>query len=570
MDDSSKGTGLEGEQRSSFVVSRGSKGRGGAKTSIGGSSLGGQKLKKGGGASEVFTEKDVQDVKKKAVYSAAPKVPNTNLAGRPDTLMRSQYKVRKNEFKVARPFHQTQNLGTASYLHFVITSNKNEWIRFRPDGLSCLFYGNRVHVPQAGAAVNTANAATHWSLMARSQDPGMFVDPSVQMTGLIKSVEVSIDNVPVPTNTAIADFMLHYTRFSRIFCQNPAPMFARTKQINYVNQGNNMKSPMVEATAVFDHKEWNNQIGNRAKLFLDGVFPFSIKCKTLEAIQNEVAECLWFPPDVTVDIRIHLYRSKFEAIFHSGIQSLAEYFDPAHVTNAPVEAPNLSILAAELAYECVELYQEDHVQALKDFQVGHNSEYRYNIARGQHQALTANVSYTENVFQIMPMASLVYIAFLPDWATFPMEAKRKPLSGFSRFPAHASKTEVTFASEPLVMKELEQLGSRETNHEESKYLLFEYWKKLGIANKLKFEDFFPRSFPGNGNVDESLIQILVYDLSNHLSQKTEMLKITNSFGGGNTSPVQLQIMVITVHDNGKVVCKKLSESRWQWEFAQNV
>ena len=28
MDDSSKGTGLEGEQRSSFVVSRGSKGRG--------------------------------------------------------------------------------------------------------------------------------------------------------------------------------------------------------------------------------------------------------------------------------------------------------------------------------------------------------------------------------------------------------------------------------------------------------------------------------------------------------------------------------------------------------------
>ena len=557
-DDSSKTTGLEGEQRSSFVVSKRKRG-----PNKGGSNKKGKK-----GDSENFTEKDVQDVKKRVVFSDAPKIPKNNLAGRPDTLIRSEFKVRSNVVKVAKPYHQSQNLGTESYLHFVITSNKNEWIRFRPDGLSIVIYGNLTRA--AGALGTAEDNATTWSLRARDGNPHIFIDPTVQMTGLVKSVDVTIDNVPVPTNSAIVDFQLHYTRYSRIFCKNPGPIFKRWKQVNFNQTGANMKSPMVEATDPFDHKVYNWTQGNRVKIFLDGIFPFSTKCKTLEAIQNEPAENVWFPPDVTIDIKVHMYRSKFESIFHSGIDSLTEYFNPAAVVNAPAERPTMSILSAELAYEVVELNQEDHVKSLAAFQTGGMSIYRYNIARGQHQTLTSGVSYTENVFQIMPMASLVFIAFLPDWATFVMEAKRKPLSGFSRFPANASKTEVTFASEPLVLKELENLGSNTTTHEDSKALYFEYLKKLGIANKLKFEDMFPRSYAGDGNYDQSLIQVLIYDLSNQLSQKTELLKISNCFGGGQTSPIQHQVLVISVHDNGKAICKKMGESRWHWEFAQNI
>lgn len=555
--------GLESEQKSSFVGIK-------RKSKHGGKSKRSKRTLESDDVNQRNPTKVLQDIKQKYVYSDAPRVETKNLAGRPDSLLRSEYKVRKNLVKIATPFHQSQNLGVETYLHFVVSSNRNEWMQLKPDSLSLVLYGTMLNPDYNAEGATAKIQARRHSLCARTGTPRMFIDPSVQLTGLVSHVEVTIDNVPVPTNSAIQDLMVHYVRYNRIFCKNPGPVLARTRQVTFTKTGAEMESPMTEAVAPFDYKAWNSRDGSRATLFLDGVFPFSTKNRTLEDIENVRAENLWLPPDTTVDIRVYLHRSKMEAIFHSGINSISEYFDKDHVTNAPVDEPQLTIESASLEYETVELNQQDHVQCLKDFSKGGYGSYRYDIPRGQHQTLAGGTSYTENIFQIMPFAKLAYIAFLPDWATIVMEAKRKPVSGLSRFPANASRIEVSFASEPLVVKEFENFGMRSSTHEATKKIYYQYLKKIG-ATSLSFEDFFPRHVQEGAYVaDESMIQVFVFELSNHLSAKSELLKICCTFGGGNTSPEQTQVVVITVHPNGEARCKRIGEDRWEWSFAQNA
>ena len=509
----------------------------------------------------------LHDIKSQIVFSNAP-IPNpTNLAGKPEALIYSEYKVRKHLVKTSQPYQMSSNLTTESFLHFTITSNKNEWIRFKPDGLSLVIYGVGKNAAYDAASAN-ARTRTEWhALLAREGSPRMWIDPSIGMSGFVKSVQCTIDNVPVPTNSTISNLFLQYVRFSRIFCKKPAPYLARTDQLAFAN----ITSPMLEATEPFDYKTYDAKIGIRTPVYLDGIFPFSLKNKTLEAIENKRAEHLWFPPNVTVDIRVHLHRSKMEAIFHSGINSFTEYFSTVAAVNAPTEEPKISISSACLEYEVVELNQEDHVACLKEFAQGRKGVYKYDIARGQHQPLPANMSYTQNVFQIMPFCKLLYIAFLPDWATFVMENKRRPLSGFSKFPVHCSKMSVKFASEPLIMQEFDGFGSRYTQHEISKKIEYQYKRKLGITTG-KFQDFFPRSTSGGGAAEvDSLIQVLVFELSNQISTKSELLELECTFGGGNTSPTEQQIVVISVHPNGEASCVQRSGTdQWEWSFAQNA
>ena len=73
------------------------------------------------------------------MYEDAPWAPGFNLAGRPDTLFRSEMGVQKQQTKVAQLFRQGA-LNQDSYLHFVIKSDKYEWIRFRRDSVSLLIY----------------------------------------------------------------------------------------------------------------------------------------------------------------------------------------------------------------------------------------------------------------------------------------------------------------------------------------------------------------------------------------------------------------------------------------------
>jgi len=63
-----------------------------------------------------------------------PPLPGFNLAGRPDYLKNREGGLKKNQVKTSGPYH-TPDINTESYWHFVIRSNKNEWIRFNPDSI---------------------------------------------------------------------------------------------------------------------------------------------------------------------------------------------------------------------------------------------------------------------------------------------------------------------------------------------------------------------------------------------------------------------------------------------------
>lgn len=510
----------------------------------------------------------LKDIKERTVYSSAPIKDDNNLAAKPEALLYSDLSVRKHLVKASQPYQTGANLSTESFLHFTVSSNKNEWIRFKPDGLSMVIYGVHTNdVYNAGGATDEIKTEYH-ALCARKQKPKIWIDPSVGMSGFVKNVEVSIDNVPVPTNSTISNLFLQYVRFSRIFCAKPSPYIACTKDLDFTVVP--LSKPVLAATEPFDYKNWDVKEGNRCTLHLDGIFPFSLKNRTLEAIENEKAEHLWFPPNVSVDIRIHLHRSKMESIFHDGIDSFKEYFEPNKAIESPKTTPKISISSAALEYEVIELNQEDHTKCLKEFANGRQGVYKYDIPRGQHQALPPGMSFTQNVFQILPYAKLIYIAFLPDWATFVMETTKKPLSGFSRFPAHCSKMRVSFASEPLLVEEFEGLGSRFSRHELSKKIEYQYKRRLGITNA-SFDQAYPRSSDTDGNRNDGLLQVLVFELSSLISSKSEYLKIECTFGGGNTSPVQQQIVVISVHCNGQATCvQRPGTDQWQWNFAQNA
>jgi len=513
----------------------------------------------------------LQELKKNTVFSEAPITSQTNLAGRPDSLLRSEPKVKRQFTKTAQPYHQSQNLGSESYLHFVIRSTKHEWIRFKPDSLTVVVYGTRANPGYVAGNANPEVASQRHAFRAYAGNPRFWVDPTVMGTGLVKDVSVTLDNVQVPTNTSLGSLLLHYVRFSRIFRTKPGTVLTKTSQIRLNDINDDMSTKMKQACKPFDYMTYNNTDGVRIPIFLDGIFPFSFKNKTLESAEKKTSENLYFPPDTTIEIWIHLHRSKLESFFHPGINSMTEYFTADHVTGIPANVDaKFTILSADLEYECVELNPDDESKAMHEFIHGGRGIYRYDIPRAQHQHLAANASYTKNTFQIMPYAKLMYIAFLPDWATFVMEAKRKPLSGFSRFPKNASEIEISFfGHENLLIDKFERFGMRDERHQISKKVFYQYLKKSGMTD-LKFDDFFPRS--SSDNKDQSLVQIFVFELSNMLSDKTEMLNVVCKFAAGETSPANTQVVVITVHPNGEATCLNQGSTnyRWLWQFSQNV
>lgn len=405
------------------------------------------------------------------------KIPGFNMAGRPDNLLREVTKLKKVVAKVATPYHQTNNLGTDSYIHFVIRSSKNEWVRFKSDSLTLVVYGSQNNVARNPAvAADQEQGAVRHSLRARAGNPAIWIDPSVMGTGFVSRVDVSIDNVPVPTNNSLGGLLQHYTRMSRVFVKTPgSPVVARSSQINFAGAEQNKQT--AAATYAFDNVTWNAQDGVRIPVYLDGIFPFSFRNRSLESMSRQKEPNLFFPPDVTIEVKVHMHRSKMESIFHPNIPDIINYFDVA-AANAPANDLRFTILSAELEYEAVELTAEEHTKSMKQYLDGGAGYYDYDIPRGQHQALAPGVSYTENVFQIMPFAKLAYIAFLPDWATFVMENRRKPLSCFSRFPLNCTRMRVGFAgNDSLLADSFDRFGVRGERHQVSKKIYYQYLKK---------------------------------------------------------------------------------------------
>jgi len=268
------------------------------------------------------------------------------------------------------------------------------------------------------------------------------------------------------------------------------------------------------------------------------------------------------PPDTTIEVKLHMNKNVIDSIFHPTVKLVDNYFKgdviPDDIAGQEIK---LTFQEVTLEYESGVMRHVDHLATLKRFTGGSVAVYTYDIPRGQHQALVHSQSYTENNFQIMPQCRLMYIMFCPDWATFNMEAQKKPLSGLSRYPAKATAIQIGFAGEEsLVTKRFMHFGENAHNDAISKKIYYEYL----IANKMysgKFSELFPRAA---GEI--SLVQSFVFDTKHSLSDKTEHLKVSCWFTG-DVSPKNIQIVVISVHTNGKATCKSgPGELNWAWEF----
>jgi hypothetical protein len=494
---------------------------------------------------------------------ARPDVPGFNLAGRPDSLKKKdEGGLKKTEVKAVGPYH-TSNLNTETYWHFVIRSSKNEWIRFKPDSLSFVLYGTVTNPNHDPAGANAMLRAERHALRAGEGNPDMFLDPSVLGSGFIDRVDVSINNVPVPTNSTVGQLFLQYVRCARVFTAKPGPLLSKTTDIAWANPQNRarLSKAMQRATEPFDYHEWDAAVGQRVPVYLDGVFPFDFRNQTVESIDRRKEPNLFFPPDTEFDIKFHTRPDKIESVFHDNV-TVQAYFgvDPVDAAERDLK---LTIQDVALEYESAELKASEHVKALKQYMDGGVGIYDYDIVRGQNQALTAGASYTQTTFQIMPQARLAYVLFLSDHATFTQTAKRMPVSGLSRFPDNLAELRIEFGGEPnLVTPKLVNFGKRAENHHISMKIFYDYLVERRITS-LPFDDFFPRA----AGV-QSLVQCLVLDLKDHMSDRTELLNLKATYTGG-TSPAQQQVVCLSVHPNGRATCRSSgTQFEWIWSFSQ--
>ena len=483
--------------------------------------------------------------------------PGFNLAGRPEQL-KSRNGIKRAETKVEEPY-QTGNINATSYWQFVIKSNKEEWIRFNPESISATIYGVYDNPNYIENDPNPDRARKENALRASSALPFMYLDPSIMGASFAYKTEVYINNQMVPTNSAVGGLFQQYVRCARIYNSRAKHYFATNSDITNVNIGNN--PTMRKATMAFDYSSVTATRGTRIPIYQDGVFPFDRKNKTIESIDQVREQSLFFPPDTEIIVKLHIYRSKMEAIFHTTM-NVANYFDVATESlDAPTGNVKLTFQDACLEYESVVLDEVEHVKAMKEFDNGGVGNYDYDIVRGQHKALEAEQSTSQVVFYIPSHCRLIYILYLPDWATFPQEHTRKPLSGWSRYPENVTGINIHFAgASNLITNKFVNYGTNfKSNDEISKKIGYEYMTYNRMAN-FNFEEMFSRT-----DTTFSMVQSFVLDVKEQMSDKMEKLTIQHEFTR-NSSPKKQQVICISVHPNGRAICRSQGPFRWVWEF----
>jgi hypothetical protein len=459
------------------------------------------------------------------------------------------------------------NINTESYWHFVIRSSKEEWIRFNTTSLSGVLYGTCINPDFVENSQVAELASPTVALRAGLNTPFMFLDPSVMGTSFVYRVDVSINNQNVPTNSCVGDLFLHYVRCANIYNGRAKNFFSLNTDIKTPvgTDRKSMSSAMKLATSAFDYNSALTNVGSRIVFHLDGIFPFDAQNKTIESIDRKPERNLVFPPDTEIEIKLHVYRNKSEAIFHRTFET-GTYFDPnTKELPKPTGDVKLSFQSVVLEYESTILEESEHVKSIKRFMDGGKAVYNYDIVRGQHQALEPDQSTSQNTFYIQPHARLIYVLYLPDWATFVQETTRKPLSGWSRFPEGATRITASFASTSnLVTKVFENFGINDSNSEISKKIFYDYLKQNRMIN-CSFNELFPRE---DGTY--SIIQSFVFDVHKQRSEKIEKLTLMHEFAS-NASPKKIQVVCISVHPNGEAICRMEGGSfKYVWDFQVKV
>ena len=121
---------------------------------------------------------------------------------------------------------------------------------------------------------------------------------------------------------------------------------------------------------------------------------------------------------------------------------------------------------------------------------------------------------------------------------------------------------IGFAGEEnLITENLENFGIATKQNEISKKIYFDYMTSHNMFAGT-FEDLF-----GHETASQSLVQILPVDLGHLDSAKTERLTVELKFSTAEVSPAGLQILVLSVHTNGRAVCSAdKTVHDWKWEF----
>jgi hypothetical protein len=505
---------------------------------------------------------DRKRIKARKEFGDKPKgptvvTPGFNLAGRPAQIKDSALK------KTLRRHVAPSNPGWATdhYWLFHVKTNRSEWVRFFPDSLTLTLWGNYDNPTRLVAGTAEQRAEKH-SLRAKSGFPFMFMDPSVMGSGFVKDVSVTINGVQVPTNSYNSHHLLHYVRLCSIFNNKPRPYFATSADIARPTTRLAATPTMSQACLPFDYETYNSTRGSRIPVYLDGKFPFDFKNRTLETLDGVSEPTLYFPPDSDIVFRVELYKDRIESIFHDGVANLAGYIGADNVQK-PTGNLALSFQDVKMEFEIAQLNEKEHLRALEQFTKGAYATYNYDVPRAQYQAILSGQSYVENNFQIPPHCRLIYISFLPSHAAFVMETTNKPLSNWSQFPEHQSGMRLSFAGEQdLICELMERFGDYDESDQLSKKTYYDYLKERKIFRG-KFEDLFPR--PGGVN---SIVQTVVLDVKPYYSEKTELLSIKQHFtSGAHRSPDHRQILVLSVHTDGRAVCKYGGAAQsWVWHF----
>lgn len=446
--------------------------------------------------------------------------------------------------KVIGAYHPG-NLSTDSHWTFVLSSSRNQWIRVWPESISAHIYGT---------ITGTAHGAVPRALLARSNEPRMWMDPSSLGAGFVKSATVLINNAPVFTHDFNNHFM-QYCRMSRILCKSPSPYIALASDVTFAGGRNERTSLMIAATQPFDYEVNTRTYGSRVPIFMHGVWPFEASNKTVDCIDKKKEEPIYLPPGTTLEIKLIPFEGHMASIHLNNMENFAAYFDAA-AANAPDPRPDLTFRDLCLEYEVAILKEEDHVRVMGLLQNPNNMiPYHYDVVRTQHQSIVREQAYTENSFVVAPYCRLAYILFVVSHAAFPQEGIRKPISGFSRFIANNTKISMEFGNETdLEINNLVNFGVHGADYEITKRQFYKYLKDRSLLHG--FHKLFPRAAD-----NFSVNQIIPLDLKAFLQPYSQVLKIMMEFGGGNTSPANQSIIVMTTHPTGMVKCQFEPQSK---------
>jgi len=476
-----------------------------------------------------------------------PELPPEGKTKLGDRIVIPRSAIKSQTMESITPIHLS-DINTSHVWTFTMKSRADEFVRFNVESLSMVVFGTYANpVVSTVPADPPENRAANWALRARSNQPQMFLLPTVAGTGFIQRVEVLVNGVKVGTNDSLGTHLSEYAHLSNVFYPNPkVPHLATTEDIVNTGRANKTKA-MTEATKFFDYNTWNAEIGNRIPAYLFGVFPFDTKNKTRIAATKEEPEAMYFPPETEFTFKVFLNQSKRQSIFHLQSCTMVDYFVDAEV--GAVANYNLTFQTVELSYECVKLKPAEHL-AITSKLSKTTLSFPYDIARVQYQALQPLASYTETVFQIPPEASILYVLFLKSWQVQFTPGVVKPVSPLSRFPHECTTMKMSFGNEPhLILKKMTNFGQRPVLSQDIS--IFNYYKYL--RERGFFTGDYDQIFPPLTNTD-SYLQVLVADLSPLSTKRTDQLKIYCHFTGVQKSPTDSIVMAVTVHPTGLATC----------------